>query len=115
MTTQTQDSTDAARAAALEVSFDGHHYHFRQYRYERLDDALRYAGQQRGMSGFIPDAAFEPRWLAPWQPSPAECAAMRQLGITLDGVRYAFGAYRYDRLEDAMAFARLQRKTQGAS
>ena len=96
----------AATAAALEVTFDGHYYHFRQYRYEQLSDALRYARMQHDKPGFQRDGAFVPRWLPAWQPDEGQLALMRELGIVFGQGRFAFGSYRYDRLDDAVAFAR---------
>jgi hypothetical protein len=32
---------------------------------------------------------------------------MAELGVTFDGRQYRFQDYRYDRLEDAIAYARL--------
>lgn len=104
-TTNTTATTAAETAASLEVTFDGRHYHFRQYRYERLDDAMRYAATQHRLPGFARDPAFTPQWLAEWVPTEAQRATMRQLGIGFDGTRFDVGAYHYDRLEDAMAFA----------
>lgn len=38
---------------------------------------------------------------------------MRKYGIRREGERFAFGDYRYDRLRDALAYARLQKKRGG--
>lgn len=92
--------------AALEVTFDGCHYHFRQYRYEHLDDALRYASAQHHAPGFRPDPAFQPQWLPEPAPDQAQQALMYELGIGFAAGRFSVGAYRYDRLDDAAAYAR---------
>lgn len=96
-------------AAALEVTYDGRHYHFRQYRYDRLEDALRYATAQRDTPGFRADSAFQPRWLPAWLPSEAERARMAELGIGFAGGRFSVGDYHYDKLDDAVAFASARR------
>ncbi|WP_338758962.1 hypothetical protein [Massilia sp. METH4] len=102
----TDPSTSAEAGLALEVTFDGHHYHFRQYRYEHLDDALRYARSQHAKPGYERDASFVPQWLPEWTPDAAQRAAMRELSIGFDHGRFSVGPYRYDRLEDALAYAR---------
>lgn len=99
----------AATAAALEVTFDGHHYRFHQFRYDAAADALRYARLQHDMPGFRPDPAFCPQWLPAWQPDMAQRMQMHVLGISLQDGRFSFGPYRYDRLEDAAAFATQMR------
>lgn len=40
-------------------------------------------------------------------PALDEPAQMAELGVTRDGAQYRFGEYRYERLQDAMAYARL--------
>jgi len=101
----THDPMLAATAAALEVTFDGRHYRFRQFRYDAAADALCYARLQHDRPGFRPDPAFCPQWLPPWQPDMEQLTQMRVLGISMQGGRFGFGPYRYDRLEDAVAFA----------
>lgn len=96
----------ADRAAALEVTFDGHHYHFREFRYERAEDAMRYARAEHAKPGFGADPRFVPRWPSAWVPGEQELALMRPFGITSEEGRFRYGPYRYDRLEDALAFAR---------
>lgn len=41
--------------------------------------------------------------------NPSVEEKMAQYGITHDGSQYCFGSYRYDRLQDAINYARLQR------
>ncbi|WBS01961.1 hypothetical protein OU994_27505 [Pseudoduganella sp. SL102] len=102
-------SNPADTGTALEVTFDGRHYHFRQHCYDRLDDALRYASAQHATPGFVRDPAFRPQWLPEFAPDEAQLRLMRELDIGFAAGRFSFGAYRYDRLEDAVAFARHAR------
>lgn len=92
--------------AALEVTFDGRYYHFRQYRYEHLDDALRYASAQQHTPGFRRDPAFQPQWLPQLTPDETQQALMRELHIGFSAGRYSIDTFRYDRLDDAVAYAR---------
>lgn len=40
---------------------------------------------------------------------PADAARLHALAVGFDGRQYTFGGYRYDRLEDAVAYAELLR------
>ena len=91
-------------AERCEIAFDGRRYLYRQYRYDRLDDALRYAQLDRQRPGFTPDPAFRPRWDPPLQPDAAQQALMAPAGIGFADGYYLFGGYRYERLEDALAY-----------
>jgi hypothetical protein len=96
----------ADTAAALEVTVDGHHDHFRQYRYEQLDDALRYAGTQQLVPAFRRGPASRPQRLPLLAPDEAQQVLMRELDIGFAAGRVNIGPFRYDRLDDAVAYAR---------
>ena len=102
-------SGDSAQLMAdLSIAYDGLRYHYGSYRYDRLEDAVNYARLQRSRAGGhtrIPMATP-----AIYQaPGDGELRAMTSSGITYAGGVYRLGAYRYDRLADALAYARLQR------
>ncbi|MHB1620860.1 MAG: hypothetical protein ACYCTY_12915 [Sulfuricella sp.] len=42
--------------------------------------------------------------------APSDTQQMEKYGITFDGERYAYGEYKYDRLSDAIIYAKLQNK-----
>lgn len=44
------------------------------------------------------------------KPPPSDSQQMEEHGITFDGARYAYGEYKYDRLSDAVSYAKLQNK-----
>ena len=104
----------AARAAAasaptpaeLCISFNGRSYGYRGYRYDRFTDAIDYARLDRsrpfGDVALDGGALLEPVPL----PSAAEVVLMRSLGITFAGGVFHWREYRYDRLADAVAYAR---------
>lgn len=100
-------SSEAELAALHEIRYDGLRYLYRGYRYEHFGDALSYARLDRTRPGFVPDAAFQPRWEAPWQPDSAQRAQMAPWGIVFAAGYYQYGSYRYERLADALAYARL--------
>jgi hypothetical protein len=99
-----RDKKDA-REVNADVTYDGLQYRYGSYRYDRQEDALMYAQIARAR-GEAPDfsavsVAAEPL------PGPAETVLMAALGITLDARRgYRYGSYRYERLADAVAYAR---------
>jgi hypothetical protein len=97
------------QAAALEVAFDGRHYRYRSFRYESLDDALRYARADHARPGFVPDRQFQPQWLPAWQPDAQARALMTELSIEYRQGCFHLGPYRYDRLDDAVVHAQLTR------
>ena len=93
--------------AEFSIAFNGRHYLYGPYRYDHLADAVNYARLQ------LTNASAGERFgsmPAPEQveaPSESQRQLMNTLDITyLDGV-YRLGAYRYDRLADAIAYARL--------
>ena len=90
------------------IAFDGRQYFHGPYRYDSLTDAVNYARLQRATAGAAEQISALP---APEQvkaPSESQRLLMNTLGITfLHGV-YLLGAYRYDRLADAVAYARLE-------
>lgn len=98
---------------AADVSFDGRYFRYGPYRYDRLTDAVAYAELERAQGRPLPQA---PRPMGPvvdlrgW-----DAAAARALGVTFDGKRFLFDSYRYDRSQDALAYARLQRARQRQS
>lgn len=97
--------------AELFIAFNGRHYFYGSYRYERLADAVSYARLQRSRPGGadVLGAMPAPQQLQP--PSESQRELMSALGITYhDGV-YRLGAYRYDRLADAVDYAGIEGKT----
>lgn len=94
--------------AQFSIAHDGRHYRYDRYRYDQLADALDYARLQRSE---LPDDAEAPVPLAqPVEtPDEAQRELMASLAITFHDGIYLLGPYRYDRLGDAVSYARLQR------
>jgi hypothetical protein len=89
----------------LGIWFDGRAYHYHQYCYDRLDDAIAYARVDRGSPDFheehLPDHWEE------WQaPTGAERAQMAAFGIVYENGFYRYGPFRYEMLDDALNYAR---------
>jgi len=91
--------------AGFGIWFDGRAYHYQQYRYERLEDALSYARVDQGRPGFhsvpLPD-----HWEKWSEPDQAEEVQMAPFGISYEHGRYCYGPFRYDVLDDALDYAR---------
>jgi hypothetical protein len=89
------------------IAYNGRHYEYGRYRYEHLADAVSYARLRCAM-GIASEADGPmplPRAIA--APDESQRELMATLAITFgDGV-YRLGAYRYDRLVDAVNYARL--------
>jgi hypothetical protein len=90
------------------IGFDGRRYHYAGYRYDHREDAVSYARLQHSLGRHHDRSDPTP----PQQlqaPDQAQRELMATLAITFaDGV-YHLGAYRYDRLADAVSYAHLQR------
>ena len=105
-------SAPAVREAVMaefSISYNGRHYQYERYRYDLLADAVDYAKAQRSVpAGADVDAPPPP----PEQveiPDTSQREMMASLDISfVEGV-YHFGPYRYDRLSDAVNYARLRR------
>lgn len=88
----------------LGIWFDGRDYHYQQYRYDRLQDAIAYAKLDRSRPEFHEEPL--PRSWKEWHgPTPEEAARMTSFGIVYEHGFYYYGAYRYDFLADAVNYA----------
>lgn len=87
------------------IPFDGRAYHFRQYSYDRIEDALNYARLEHARPGLHIAATAPLCW--PHFPSPTEQEReqMTEHGIVCQAGRYIYGPYRYDVLADALNYA----------
>jgi hypothetical protein len=92
--------------AEFSITFFAHQYRYARYRYDNFADALSYARQQ-ACAPSDSDAADPPTPARIVEaPDELQRRRMTPLGITYrDGV-YCLGPYRYDRLADAMRYAR---------
>lgn len=90
------------------VAFDGRSYWYRQYRYDKLADALAYARLDGARPAAMQAEAGDQH---PWQeaevPTTATQRLMVELEITFDGRYYRYDEYHYDRFADAIDYAKL--------
>ena len=96
-----------SQMSEFSISYNGRHYHFDRFRYDSLGDALAYARLQRSR----PAGEGSERIAAAQMveaPDESERGLMASLAITFEGGIYHLGSFRYDRLADAVNYARLQ-------
>jgi hypothetical protein len=106
------DQEEQARLmATLGIHHEGRYYHFRSYRYVRLEDAVAYArlvGTR--VARMLPEDNLPSRSFDDGvkPPTGADTALMQSLGVTFEAGRYVYEGFHYDRLADAVAYARLR-------
>jgi hypothetical protein len=95
--------------AEFSIAYNGRHYHYDRYRYDDLADAVRYAKLRPSM----PPSGEEVGYLPPAEDVQAPDESQRRLmaasAITFQDGIYHLGDYRYDRLADAVNYARLRK------
>lgn len=97
--------SDEAIATQLEIAFDGIRYLYREFRYERLSDAVNYARICRAKPEFQPNDEFVPRWAPPYAPSTEDLQRMKPFGIQFSRGSFLYRQYRYENLETAINYA----------
>jgi hypothetical protein len=94
--------------AEFSIAYDGRQYQYRGYRYDYLADAVNYAILQPSTAS----GSDAPGPMAPAQaveaPDESQRRLMAELAITFEDGVYHLRGYRYDRLADAVSYARLQ-------
>jgi hypothetical protein len=97
--------------ATLGIRHEGRYYHFRSYRYVRLEDAVAYArlvgtrAARMQPEDSVPSRSFDDG-VKP--PTGSDTALMQSLGVSFEAGRYVYEGFHYDRLADAVAYARLR-------
>jgi hypothetical protein len=105
------DATDPGERerlmAAFSITFTGRQYQYAQYRYDRLNDAVGYARQQLQAPSASDAADSLPPARVVEAPDELQRKQMAGLAISFDAGVYRLGPYRYDRLADAIGYARV--------
>lgn len=99
------------------IQYDGRRYVWNGYGYDRLADAVAYAGLMRPQWAHEGSAASLPRGhaaidLPSHSPSAVDRQLMAELSVSFEAGAYVFRGFRYDRLADAASYARLCQRTQ---
>lgn len=107
-------ATDAGLMATFGIRRSGRFYLCRGYRYTHLRDAVAYARQARDRPDLVLQEPPRERSAGAGAtagsnaPHAQDVTLMAFLRITFAQGQYVFDGYRYDRLQDAVAYARLQ-------
>jgi hypothetical protein len=99
--------------AELGIRYNGRHYEYDIYRYDRLADAVNYARLQRSKAPRDDADRHMPSSEYVEDPDESQRALMATLAISFQDGVYRLGSFRYDRLTDAVFYARLQLKAPG--
>jgi hypothetical protein len=94
--------------AQFHVGYDGRRYHRNGYRYDRLEDAVAYARLVDSTPGRAETIGTYAQGDPLARPTDAEQALMVSLGIRFDEGAYRFESFRYDKLSDAVNYAKQQ-------
>lgn len=94
----------------FDICFDGRRYLFAGYRYDRLADAVNYAKLMRLRPALeVQGGRSRSSRAIESIPSPADLERLAALNVRYDQGLYHFGAYCYERLQDAENYALLCR------
>jgi hypothetical protein len=110
-TAEADQEEQARLMAMLGIRHEGRHYHFRGYRYTRLEDAVAYARLVGTRAArMLTEDNLPSRSLIDEVnlPTGQEKALMQSLGVSFEDGRYVYEGFHYDRLADAVAYARLR-------
>lgn len=94
--------------AEFSVGHDGLRYHYNGYRYDRWEDAVAYASLMRSRPRQVDTGGpFAPNSKKSAPTTDAEFELMISLGIGFEDGAYRFEGFRYDKLSDAVNYAKL--------
>lgn len=101
--------SDQKHAMQLGITFNGIQFVYRDFKYDRLADAINYAEleTERALKPAVPSTPID--WRQRPVPSVADLVLMKEHSITFEGGRYKYQDYRYDRLADALNYAQSNR------
>jgi hypothetical protein len=89
------------------IRYDGRHYIFEDYRYDRFADAVSYAQLMRARAQPQQEPHQSKYDKIIESPDGLDRRLMKTLHISFSAGVYEFRGYRYDRLVDAVNYARL--------
>lgn len=96
--------------AELRIGYDGLHYEYNGYRYDRLADAVAYATLMRSRPTQKDAGGPFTQRRARAVPTDADRTLMATLAIGFEDGAYRFEGFRYDALSDAVNYATLMRQ-----
>ena len=92
------------------IGFDGRQYRYLAHRYDRFSDALTYARLAHAKPNHPDKTGAAAEWLDRKGPTDDEMRTMDELAISFDGKQYRYEGHRYERVNDAFNYARLNRR-----
>lgn len=109
------ENADAANAgdrrrlmSAFSIDYDGRHYRYNGYRYDRLADAVSYAKLMQSRQTQHDTCPMTYQHVE--SPSEPDRAVMARYSITFSEGMYRYSGFRYDRLADALNYAESLRR-----
>lgn len=104
---QRDDISPAAQNHAMQfgIAFNGTQFVYRDFKYDRLSDAVAYAELDCAREHNSPLPSPTGDWIARPLPNTDDQALMKQYGIFFEDWRYRFHEFRYDHLSDAVNYA----------
>ena len=93
--------------AEYAISNEGRGYFYNGYHYDRLADAVAYAKLMRSRPSTQNPRGSDTQRARPDAPSSVDQALMTSLTIRFEAGTYRFEGFCYDRLADAVNYARL--------
>jgi hypothetical protein len=96
--------------AELSIIRDGRQYLYDGYCYDRLSDAVAYARLGRGHTR-PPGPSSPAQFDVVDSPTALDRQLMTELSISFENGRFVFEGHRYDRLSDAVGYARHRRSS----
>jgi hypothetical protein len=98
----------AGETSELSITSIGRQYGYRGYRYDRFTDAIDYARLDRSRAFADPGVDDALPLEHSTTPSESELALMRTLGISFTAGVFQWRQFRYERLADAVVYARRE-------
>lgn len=95
--------------SAFSIDYDGRHYRYDGYRYDRLADAVSYAELMQSRQTQA-EGSCAVTYHHVESPTASDKALMAAYSITFSEGVYGYSGFRYDRLADAVNYAEMLRR-----
>ena len=96
--------------SAFSIDYDGRHYRYDGYRYDRLVDAVSYARLVESRQAQHEGGSCPVVYRRVESPSSSDMAVMAEYFITFSEGVYRYDGFRYERLSDAVNYAETLRR-----
>jgi len=96
--------------SAFAIHYDGRHYRYNGYRYDRLAEAVSYAELMRSRHPGTNDPGPLTHEARVESPNASDRVLMARHSISFSAGVYGYSGFHYDRLADAVDYARMSRR-----